>query len=160
LICLPRLRQGSERRKERKRSFLTLTICTTGRGVKANESKDMTRREETASLKPQTHRIQYIRSRVGDRRRGREIGPRVDERTRGHDARARVNAIQVRVFTAVCILQGSPYFLHPYPFQPSLAGERNRPSPNHRPNHHHLHHRHPHSRRRPHPSYRTRGPFQ
>jgi len=90
LICSPRQRQSSEGQKERKRSFLTLTICTTGQGVKANESEDMARREETASLKPRTHRIQYIRSREGDRRRDREIGPRVDERTRrGHDAWAR-----------------------------------------------------------------------
>ena len=38
-------------------------------GVKANESEDMTQERGTASLKPQTHGIQYIRSRPGEGQR-------------------------------------------------------------------------------------------
>ena len=57
---------GKDGKRTRRRggfSYINYMHCRDG-GVKANESEDMAR-EEMASLRPQTYRIQYIRGREG-----------------------------------------------------------------------------------------------
>lgn len=101
-------------------SYINYMHC--GMGVKANRSDYMVRREETASLKPQIHRIQYIRSR-GKPGNGKEIGPQVDEVNRRGAIRTGTDESDPSP-NLYCCLHSSGFAVAPppLPFPPFLGG--------------------------------------